>query len=192
MLTIGILALQGAFIEHSIAIKKLGYLVKEVKMPKDLESIDGIILPGGESTAISNLLDSTGLRTPLQSQLNGGLPCMGTCAGMILLAKSVSQDSIPTLGVMNIEVKRNAYGRQLGSFTRTEVVRKISDMPIPLVFIRAPYVVKVDETVEILHRVDQHIVAVRENNLLALAFHPEMTDDLTFHRYFIEMIQQNG
>ncbi|GAU77255.1 pyridoxal 5'-phosphate synthase glutaminase subunit PdxT [Fusibacter sp. 3D3] len=191
MLTIGILALQGAFIEHSMPIERLGHLSKEIKQPKDLEGIDGIILPGGESTTISRLLDSTGLRVPIQNLLTAGLPCMGTCAGMILLAKSIEADSVPTLGMMNIEVKRNAYGRQLGSFTRMEVVEKISDAPIPLVFIRAPYVIKVAETVEVLHRVDQHIVAVKEQNLLALAFHPELTDDLTFHKYFIEMIQQN-
>jgi len=188
MLTIGILALQGAFKEHAIAIKKLGHSAREIKMPQDLKSIDGIILPGGESTAISNLLDSTNLRIPLLKHLKAGLPCMGTCAGMILLAKTVAQDPVPTLGVMNIEVKRNAYGRQLGSFTRTEIIEKVSNTPIPLVFIRAPYVVKAGDTVEILHRVDEQIVAVKENNFLALAFHPELTDDLSFHQYFIEMI----
>lgn len=191
MLTIGILALQGAFKEHAVAIEKLGHLSKEIKKPQDLNDIDGIIIPGGESTAISNLLDSTGLRAPLRNKLGGGIPCMGTCAGMILLAKSVTEDSVPTLGVMNIEVKRNAYGRQLGSFTRIDIIEKISADPIPLVFIRAPYVANADATVEILHRVEGQIVAVKENNFLALAFHPELTDDLSFHQYFIKMIAQN-
>lgn len=188
MKTIGVLALQGAFREHISKINSLGHNAVEVKLPQDLDKIDGIILPGGESTAISKLLNNFRLMEPLKNKIQNGLPCLGTCAGMILMAKSVENNEVPTLGVMDIHVQRNAYGRQLGSFETIVKIEAISSSEIPLVFIRAPYIKEVRGNAKAVFTLDNRIVAARESNMLALSFHPELTSDLTVHEYFLKMI----
>lgn len=182
---IGVLALQGGVREHISHIKALGHEALEVKMPQDLKEIDGIILPGGESTAIGKLLKERQLLEPLRAAILSGLPVWGTCAGMILLAKKIEGKDTTHIGVMDIEVRRNAYGCQLGSFKVNDVVKGISCETIPLVFIRAPYILYAGSNVEILHEVNGNIVAAKQNNMLVTAFHPELTDNLEFHRYFI-------
>lgn len=184
---IGILALQGAFVEHKVILNKLNIENIYVKQKEDLDNIDGIILPGGESTAMGRLLRDFDLLDKLKSKIENGFPVFGTCSGMILLAKHLSNDDTRHLGTMNITVKRNAYGRQLGSFVCKEKFKGI-DNEVKMTFIRAPYVEKVGENVDILAKVDNHIVAVREKNMLAISFHPELTDDLSVHQYFIKMI----
>lgn len=189
MITVGVLGIQGAVSEH---IDKLHSFTEVkaivVKTKEELNLVQGIIIPGGESTAIGKLLEEFSLIGPLRERIEKGLPVWGTCAGMILLAKKISKDPKAYLKVMNIEVKRNAYGSQLESFQEQKIIKKISKEPIPIVFIRAPYVERVWGTVDILAEVDGKIVACREKNMLATSFHPELTEDLSFHKYFVEMI----
>lgn len=182
---IGVLALQGGVIEHINHIKALGYEGIEVKKAEELKGLDGIILPGGESTAIGKMLREKHILEPLRDAILSGLPTWGTCAGMILLAKEIENESITHIGVMDIKVKRNAYGCQLGSFKVDEVVKGVSNEPIPLVFIRAPYIVSTGDNVEVLHKVNGNIVAARQNNIFVTSFHPELTDNLEFHKYFL-------
>lgn len=189
MITVGVLGIQGAVSEH---IDKLHSFTEvkaiAVKTKEELNLVQGIIIPGGESTAIGKLLEEFSLIGPLRERIEKGLPVWGTCAGMILLAKKINKDPKAYLKVMNIEVKRNAYGSQLESFQEQKIIRGISKEPIPLVFIRAPYVERVWGSVDILAEVDGKIVACREKNMLATSFHPELTEDLSFHKYFVEMI----
>lgn len=187
MKKIGVLALQGAFNEHIDIIKSLGHEGIEIRKAEQLNNLDGIILPGGESTAMGKLLDDFQIKETLVNKINNGLPVWGTCAGMILLAKELDGDENAHLKVMDIKVKRNAYGSQLDSFVTNEVIEEISEKEIPMVFIRAPYIVDIDEKVDLLHKVDGNIVAVRQGNMLATSFHPELTNDTTFHEYFINM-----
>lgn len=187
MKKIGVLALQGAFNEHIEIIKSLGHEGIEIRKAEQLNNLDGIILPGGESTAMGKLLDDFQIKETLVNKINNGLPVWGTCAGMILLAKELDGDENAHLKVMDIKVKRNAYGSQLDSFVTNEVIEEISEKEIPMVFIRAPYIVDIDEKVDLLHKVDGNIVAVRQGNMLATSFHPELTNDTTFHEYFINM-----
>lgn len=185
---IGVLSLQGGFIEHINQIKLLGYEPIEVKKESDLEVIDGIILPGGESTTMGKLLNVTGLMKPLKNKILEGLPVWGTCAGMILLAKDIENDCRRHLGIMDIKIRRNAFGTQIDSFRTKKVIEEVSDAEIELVFIRAPLVVEVKDNVEIICRVNNNIVAVKKKNMLATSFHPELTEDLRFLKYFIEKI----
>ena len=187
---IGILGFQGAVIEHQQHIQQLEQEAVIVRYREQLETIDGLILPGGESTTMGKLLNRTGLMDPLREKILQGLPVWGTCAGMILLAKELEQDPLVHLGVMDMTVKRNAYGTQIDSFDVRMVVPEISNREIPLVFIRAPYITRVGKDVRVLCRVDDHIVAVRERNMLATSFHPELTDDSAFHQYFIGMCRK--
>ena len=180
---IGVLALQGAFREHLSCLDNLGINSIEVRTKSDLESIDGIILPGGESTAMMKLLHELDLKDSLIEYISKGLPTWGTCAGMILLSES-------HLAVMNIDTQRNAYGNQSGSFMKKHDFGDLLD--IPMVFIRAPIIKDYKETVEVLSVVDDKIVAAREKNVLATAFHPELTDDLNIHKYFIQMIRDSN
>ncbi len=188
MFKIGILALQGAFAEHGKMIASLGHLPAEVRLPSDLNDIDGLILPGGESTSMSKLLDAFELRAPIKRALESGLPCLGTCAGMILLSKEVEDSSILPLGIMDITVRRNAYGRQLSSFVTEGVILAFGSAKIPMVFIRAPIVTDISESVEPLYLISNQLVAVRQKNIMALSFHPELTDSPTIHSAFIHMI----
>ncbi|SFC19335.1 pyridoxal 5'-phosphate synthase glutaminase subunit PdxT [Clostridium uliginosum] len=185
-MNIGVLAFQGSVIEHIKHIEKLGHKAIEVKKVEDLNNIDALILPGGESTTIGKLLIITGMLDALRSKILSGLPVWGTCAGMILLAKEIEGEENTYLGVMDIKVKRNAYGTQIDSFESNKVIEKISPNPIKMVFIRAPYVIKCNKETEIISEVNNNIIAVRERNMLATSFHPELTDDTTFLEYFIK------
>jgi len=187
MITIGILAVQGAFIEHHYILERLGVKTFEIRQLRDLKKgMDGLILPGGESTAMGKLLHDLELFKPLQDLIQEGLPVLGTCAGMILLAKKLTNDSHIHFQTMDIEVERNAYGRQLGSFFTNAL---FGDTEIPMTFIRAPYISKVGSNVEILSIVNDRIVAAKENNQLATAFHPELTDSTYIHEYFLSIIK---
>ena len=184
---IGILAVQGAFIEHKHMLDRLGVKSFEIRQKKDLnQKMDGLILPGGESTAMHRLLIDLGIFEDIKLMIIAGLPVFGTCAGMILLAKKIVGQELLHFGLMDITVKRNAYGRQLGSFmTKDYFNQKL----IPMTFIRAPYVETYGNDVAILSTVDQKVVAVREKNILATAFHPELTTSTYIHEYFISMIK---
>ena len=186
---IGVLALQGAFIEHIKMLRQLGVEAVEVRLPVDLEGLDGLIIPGGESTTIGKLAVEFGLIEPLHDFAETH-PTWGTCAGMIFLAKDLGKDKQPILGLMDIHVDRNAFGRQIDSFETDLPIAVLSDeAPFPAVFIRAPVVTAVDEGVDVLGKLeDGRIVAVRQGHLLATAFHPELTDDLRFHQYFLNLI----
>lgn len=186
---IGVLSLQGGVIEHIKSINALGFDAVEVKTLKDIEDINGLILPGGESTAIGKILRETGMLAKLREKILLGLPVWGTCAGMILLAKEIENDDITHISVMNIKVRRNAYGRQIDSFSTEDVIKSVSHNPIPLVFIRAPFIVSVGDDVEVLHKLKKNIVAAKQNNILVTSFHPELTENLQFHKYFISMCQ---
>lgn len=185
---IGILALQGAFLEHKNILDYLKIDNCLVKTKEQLEDIDGIILPGGESTAMGKLLRDFNILEPLKEKIKNGLPVFGTCSGMILLAEKLSNTETVHLGVMGIEVKRNAYGRQLGSFEIEEDFKGINKK-VKMVFIRAPYVENIKEGVEILATVNGNITAVREKNMLAVSFHPELTNDTSVHEYFLDIIK---
>lgn len=185
---IGVLALQGGFAEHITALKKLDTDAFEIRKPADLESgLDGLILPGGESTVMGRLLRQTGLFAPIKALIEDGLPVYGTCAGMILLAKSIDNDPSVYFRHIGITVKRNAYGRQLGSFNTTASFADTSD--IPMTFIRAPYISSHDAHVRILANVDGIDVAAESGSVLVTAFHPELTDDLRVHQYFLNKVK---
>lgn len=177
---VGILALQGAFIEHAHILDKLGIPHKEIRQLSDLtEDIDGLILPGGESTTMRKLLKDLKLFDPLREKIVSGMPVLGTCAGLILLAKNVI-GGVPCFGTMDMTVRRNAYGRQLGSFWTRAEMKGIGE--IPMTFIRAPYIESVEGNTEILATVDGHIVAAREGNQLVTAFHPELDEEVRVHK----------
>jgi 5'-phosphate synthase pdxT subunit len=186
---VGVLSLQGSVEEHMHMLRSIdGNTPLEVKTLDALNEVDGLILPGGESTTISKLLRIFGLFEPLKERILQGMPVWGTCAGMILLAKQLVGET-PHLGVMDITVRRNAYGTQLDSFTANASIPEISEKEIPLVFVRAPWVEAVGENVNVLCRVQNHIVAARQGNMLVTSFHPELTEDLAVHRYFVGMIK---
>lgn len=181
----GVLALQGAVQEHLTALETVGNIEpRPVKTMAEIEAVDGLILPGGESTAIGKLLQYFSLLEPLGKLIRQGLPVWGTCAGMILLAKEISGQQSAYFSAMDICVRRNAYGSQLDSFRCEAVISAVSSQPLPLVFIRAPYIELAGPEVEILAMVEGHIVAARQNNMLATSFHPELVQDISFHRYF--------
>ena len=189
---IGILAVQGAFIEHEKQIAAVaehsGEQIEciEIRQKKDLEKVDGIILPGGESTVQVKLLKDLDIFDELQGLIIQGLPTLATCAGLILLAQTLENDSVKHLATLPVTVQRNAYGRQLGSFSVTSNVGEINNFP--LVFIRAPYITEVSSDTKILTTVDHHIVGVEYKNQIGLAFHPEMTNDTRIHEYFIRKV----
>ncbi len=184
---IGILALQGAFSEHAHCLTRLGVEPFFIRNRADMKrSFDGLILPGGESTAMAKLLAELRLFEPIESYIQADGPVFGTCAGLILLAKTIQNDDRVHFATMDIVCRRNAYGRQLGSFSVLGSFHH--QKKIPMVFIRAPYILSVGDSVEVLSEVDHKIVAARQNRQLVTAFHPELTDDLTVHRYFIEQV----
>lgn len=191
---IGVLGLQGDYLEHLHALRRLGVEAVDVRLPQHLEGIDGLIIPGGESTTIGALAERYGLLEPLRRMAAAGRPIWGTCAGMIFLAKDVGRPQ-PTLGLMDIRVRRNAFGRQIDSFEvdlEVPALARVGDpRPFHAVFIRAPLIEAVGPGVEILARLeDGTIVAAQQGGLLATAFHPELTEDLRFHRYFLELVRQ--
>lgn len=189
-MNVGILSLQGGIIEHSNKIKSLGHNVINVKTKNDLDKIDSLIIPGGESTTMGKLLRATNLLIPLKEKIKSGLNTWGTCAGLILLAKSIDNDSTTHLGVMDISVKRNAYGSQLNSFTTLKQIDEVSKHELELIFIRAPYITGISGNTEILCTINNNIVAASEDNLLVTSFHPELTNNNSFHKYFIEKFNQ--
>lgn len=190
MLRIGVLALQGAFIEHKNVLNRLGVQPVEVRLPEHLEGLNGLIIPGGESTTMGLLAQKWGLLEPLRAFARSGRPVWGTCAGMILLAKEIV-DGVPgqpILGLMDITVRRNAFGRQVDSFEADLEIPVLGDLPFHAVFIRAPVIERVGASVDVLASLDDGTaVAVRQGTLLATAFHPELTPDDRFHRYFMKL-----
>lgn len=186
-MTIAVLALQGAFLEHRQMLQRLGVESFEIRQAKDWEqSKDGLIIPGGESTTQAKLLNELGLLAPVTSAVQAGLPVFGTCAGLILLAKEIEGKPSKRIATMDMEAKRNAYGRQLGSFY-TEAPFKGVNGNIPMTFIRAPYINKVYNGTEVLAEVDGKIVAARQGNQLVTAFHPELNGSLAVHQYFLDL-----
>ena len=186
-MNIGILALQGAFAEHAAMLDRLGAAHFEIRQPRDLErTLDGLILPGGESTAMRKLLQDLELFEPLRQRILGGLPVFGTCAGLILLASSV-EGGTPCFGTMDLAVRRNAYGRQLSSFYTEEA---FDGKQIPMTFIRAPQILSAGPAVRILARARGQIVAAQQAGQLVSAFHPELSHCVTIHQHFLEMVQR--
>jgi 5'-phosphate synthase pdxT subunit len=191
MLKIGVLSLQGGVAEHLEVLNQIPDVFPlSVKKKEDFVDLDGLILPGGESTTLGKLLTIFDLKDAIIDLAKRGLPIWGTCAGMILLAKEIDgEDS--HLNLMDISVKRNGYGNQLASFKTMKLIPKISDTEIPLVFIRAPYINQVTNDVEVLLELDNKIVAVEQDNLLATSFHPELAEDLRVHEYFINKVRKS-
>lgn len=183
--------MQGAVAEHLDLLARIdGVQALQIKKASQLDDIDGLIMPGGESTTMGKLLRQYSIMDPLREKIACGMPVWGTCAGMILLAQRIVNQSDSYLGVLDVSVRRNAYGSQLDSFHTRAVIHKIADYPLPLTFIRAPYIEEVGPGVEVLLQLDGKIVAVEQNNVLATSFHPELNEDLSFHQYFIHKVQK--
>ncbi len=191
MTTIGVLALQGDFGEHAAVVRRLGAEAREVRLPRDLEGLDGLILPGGESTTLALLIGLSALRDPILRLAASGAPVWGTCAGLIALARRVQGRDEPILGLMDVEVQRNAYGRQVDSFETEIAVPALGEAPFHAVFIRAPRIAGTGRGVETMARTpDGTPVAVRQERLLGTTFHPELTEDPRFHAYFLHMVKE--
>ncbi|WP_062309457.1 pyridoxal 5'-phosphate synthase glutaminase subunit PdxT [Alicyclobacillus sendaiensis] len=186
---IAVIAVQGAFREHIAALRQLGADAREAKWARDLEGVDGVVIPGGESTAIGKLMREYDMLEPVRELARAGKPIYGTCAGMIVLAKRIEGEDTVHLGLMDVTVRRNSFGRQRESFEADIDIPAIGAPPFPAVFIRAPHIVSVGEGVEVLATYEDRIVAVRQGNLLATSFHPELTDDYRLHQYFLNMAQ---
>jgi len=188
---IGVLAVQGAFAEHESMLDALGVEHFQIRKPSDLENdMDGMIIPGGESTVILKLITELGMKDTLTDMIRGGMPVFGTCAGLIMLSDDVVNDGREFLGTFPIRVRRNAFGRQLGSFSATSRFKGVGD--VPMEFIRAPVIESAGDGVDILAETDGRIVAARYGDQLVTAFHPELTDDLSVHRYFVGMAEDHA
>ena len=193
---IGVLALQGAFIEHEKMLQRLGVETVEVRLPQDLDGVDGVIIPGGESTTIGKLAVQYNLIEPLRELARSGKPVWGTCAGLIFMAKEVGRDQ-PLLGLLDVTVQRNAFGRQVDSFEADISIKGVDgDQPFHAIFIRAPLIASVGPEVEVLARIEKDqaevIVAAQQGNLLVTSFHPELSSDDRFHRYFVKLAKSKG
>ncbi|HEX5591423.1 MAG TPA: pyridoxal 5'-phosphate synthase glutaminase subunit PdxT [Candidatus Limnocylindrales bacterium] len=189
---IGVLAVQGAFAEHMATLDAIGVEGVEVRLPADLEGVSGLILPGGESTAQRRLIDRWGLREPILELARSGAPLFGTCAGMILLSKDIEDGDPVTFPLLDVAVRRNAFGRQLDSFETELTVPMLGEKPVHAVFIRAPVVERTGPGVDVLARLDDgRIVAVRERNVVATAFHPELAGETRFHRLVATMASEH-
>jgi 5'-phosphate synthase pdxT subunit len=189
---IGILALQGAVREHRSMLNRLNVETVDVLNPDDLNGIDGLILPGGESTAIGKLLVRYNLLEPIAELGRKGLPVFGTCTGLILLSKHINNSEQYRLGLMDTYVERNAFGRQLASFEADMTIPVLGDMPFHTIFIRAPYIDKVESNVKILLSLQNKILFAEQDKILVAAFHPELTDDVRIHEYFLKKIIPEG
>jgi 5'-phosphate synthase pdxT subunit len=196
---VGVLALQGDFREHESMLQSLGVATRRVRTVEDLEGIDALVIPGGESTTMSNLALRWGLMEPLRELVRGGLPAFGSCAGMIMLADRIEggRPDQETIGGLDVTVLRNAFGRQVDSFEADLDIPVLGERPVHAVFIRAPWVEQAGESVEVLGRVSSgpaagRIVAVRQGHLLATSFHPELTGDTRVHEYFVEMVREQA
>ena len=186
-MNIGVLCVQGAFLEHEKMLEKLGADYTELRKKTDIKNLDGIILPGGESTVQGKLLRELDMFDEIKELISNGIPTLATCAGLILLASSLSNDSNAYFQTLPVTVKRNAYGRQLGSFKTVAPLKGIGE--IPMTFIRAPYIEEAANPVDILATVDEKIVAVRYKSQIGLSFHPELDEDSRLHQYFLNMIR---
>jgi pyridoxal 5'-phosphate synthase pdxT subunit len=185
---IGVLSVQGAFAEHEVMLTSVGVEAVPVRLPEHLDGLAGLILPGGESTTMRKLIERWQLRQPILELADRGAPVLGTCAGMILLARDISDGDEPVFPLLDITVKRNAFGRQLDSFEAVIDVPVLGDLPVRGVFIRAPVVGRVADDVDVLARLeDGRVVAVRQRNVMATAFHPELAGDPRFHRLLVTM-----
>ena len=191
-MAIGVLALQGAVREHLRVLERLGVEGREVRTPQQLEGVSGVIMPGGESTTVGKLMARIGLDRALKEFAAAGKPIMGTCAGMILLARKVDEGDQPLLRLMDIVVRRNAFGRQVDSFEQDLDIAGLNGVKFRGVFIRAPYIVEAGPEVEVMAEVDGKGVLARQGRVIAAAFHPELTDDLRLHRMFVEMAEGEG
>jgi len=190
---IGVLAVQGAFAEHIAILHKLEVEALPVRLPSEIKGLDGLIIPGGESTSITRLMLDYNLVSEIKDLAKNSLPIFGTCAGMILLAKEILEPDVEPLGLMDITVKRNAFGRQKDSFEAELHIPVLGEKPFPAIFIRAPVIKQANNMVEILTRLNNgNIAAARQGNLLASTFHPELTDDLRFHQYFLSIVAEHG
>lgn len=189
---VGVLALQGAFREHRVMLECCGVEVVEIRKPEELDEIQGLVLPGGESTTIGKMLVDWGLMDKIKARAAEGMPIYGSCAGMIVLAKDIVGSNQPRLGLIDIKVRRNASGRQRESFETDLSVPEFGEKPVRAVFIRAPYIESVGPGVRILAAVDNHAVIARQGNFLATSFHPELTKDDRIHKYFIAMIKDQA
>jgi pyridoxal 5'-phosphate synthase pdxT subunit len=192
-LKVGVLAVQGDFAEHIATLKRLGVEACELRLPQHLEGVDGLIIPGGESTTLSRLMTIYQLREPVGRMARQGKAIWGTCAGMIMLAHEITEkDPIP-LQLMDIGVQRNAFGRQIDSFEQDLEITGFDPRPFRVVFIRAPVIIRVGEDVKVLATLpDGRPIAVQQDNLLATAFHPELTDDSRFHQHFLNLIRKGS
>ena len=190
---IGVLALQGAFVEHMAMLRRLGVEAVPVRLPEGLEGLDGVVIPGGESTTIGKLMVTYGLLEPLRRTIEAGTPVYGTCAGMILLARDIGTAAQPTLGAMDIVVKRNAFGRQLDSFEQEIAVPELGAEPFHAIFIRAPAIERVGPRARALARLDDGtIVAAQQGHMLATAFHPELSHDTRLHEHFVALCAERA
>lgn len=185
--TVGVLAYQGDVREHLRILDQLGVRSLEVRVPADLDRVDGLIVPGGESTVIGKLAARYGLLEPLRRAARAGLPVMGTCAGMIFMAREVEGPAQELLGVMDVRVRRNAFGPQVASFEAEVDVKGVDGGPVSGAFIRAPWISQAGPEVDVLAEIDGRPIAARQGNLLALAFHPELTGDVRLHRWFVDL-----
>lgn len=189
MTRIGVLALQGDFVEHINMLSKLRVDAAEIRLSSQLNSVDGLIIPGGESTTIVQLMDNFGLTEQIKSLIGNGLPVWGTCAGMIVLARDITDDRPKPLGLIDINVSRNAYGRQVDSFEAPVDIPKLGDPYFNAIFIRAPAINSIGDNVEVLGTLsDGQIIAAQERNIIVTSFHPELTDDVRFHKYFLDIV----
>jgi pyridoxal 5''-phosphate synthase, glutaminase subunit Pdx2 len=186
---VGILALQGAVREHANSLRNCGVEPVEIRYPEQLAEVKGLIIPGGESTTVGKLLVKYEMLEPIAEMGRKGFPIFGTCTGLILLAREISGSDQPRLGIMDITVERNAFGRQIASFETDIDIPEIGSPAFHAVFIRAPYITEVRADVRVLAKLDEKILFAREKNLLVAAFHPELTSDLRIHQYFIAMCQ---
>ncbi|WP_297045101.1 pyridoxal 5'-phosphate synthase glutaminase subunit PdxT [uncultured Desulfovibrio sp.] len=188
---VGVLALQGAFREHVAALARLGAATREVRQLRDMAGIDTMVIPGGESTTMGKLLTDLEMLEPLRARISGGMPVYGSCAGLILLCRSIEGSEQPRLGVLDAVVRRNAFGRQVDSFEADLTIPELGAEPLPAVFIRAPVILSTGPEVRVLARVEmdgaERAVAVRQGRILATSFHPELTPDTRFHRYFLDI-----
>ena len=192
MPTIGVLAIQGDFLEHRQALNRLGLDSQEVRLPGQLDEIDGLIVPGGESTTIVQLIDIYGFREAIGQSVKGGMPLWGTCAGMIVIADRLTEERPEPLHLMDIDVSRNAFGRQIDSFEENIELDEIEGPPFRAVFIRAPVVNRAGEGVKVIARLkDGRPVAVRQDRMLATAFHPELVGDDRVHQHFARIVERS-
>lgn len=189
MMKIGILALQGAFREHQKMLELLGAETQLVKLPQHLEGLDGLVVPGGESTTMGKLLREYDLQKPIQNLAKAGMPVFGTCAGMIVMANKIHGADEPHLALMDVEVNRNSFGRQVDSFETDLEMPVIGEQPFPAVFIRAPHVESVGPEVTTLATYNGRVVAAEQGHYLALSFHPELTGDTRIHEHFLNMVK---